>query len=107
MSAKLFGAIDITDDTWTDVYTVPEAKVAVVSKILLTNNDTADAVMSLAHLPSGQAIASKYYIIPGHTVLKNGGQIEVTGGICLTAGDKLQAKSDQSNGTCIAWGDES
>lgn len=106
MAVKLLGAIDITQNTWTDIYTVPSSKSVVVSKIIITNHNTSsDAEMRVAHLPTGQTIGNKYQIIR-QTVLKNYGLIEITGGICLTAGDKLQVYSDQASGTCIAWGDE-
>ena len=40
MAIKLLGAIDITQNTWTDVYTVPASKSVVVSKIIITNHNT-------------------------------------------------------------------
>ena len=106
MAVKLLGATDITQNTFTDVYAVPAGKTTIVSKIIITNNNTTtDADMIIVRLPVGQTVGNKY-AIRRMTILKNYGCLEITGGICLTAGDKLQAYSDETSGTCIAWGDE-
>jgi hypothetical protein len=108
---KQLGAVGITQNSWTTVYQCPTGKTTYVSKIILNNGyfgtgQTAEATMYLAHIPSGQSVATKYYIVSQRKVLKNGGRIEIGGGIVLSAGDILSAYSTQTSGNCVAWGDE-
>jgi len=106
MAFKQLGAIDITQSTWTTLYTVPSGKTAIVSKAKIINQNTSsDATMYLAHIPSGGSVSAKYYLIPGNTVLKNGGQCEENN-IAMATGDILQVYSNQANGTAYACGDE-
>ena len=106
MAVKMLGAIAITEDTLTEIFTVTAGKSVIVSRVILTNKNTSsDATMYLEHLPSGGSTDSKYQF-GNSIVLKNNGSLEIAGGICMSAGDKLKAFTDQSSGYAIAWGDE-
>jgi hypothetical protein len=106
-TGKMLGAIDITAGAWTNIYTVPSGKQTVVSKAILTNNNTSyDSYLYMAHIPSGQSITSaKYYMISQRIGRYDGGYIEL-GGITLATDDVLSAYASASSCNAIAWGDE-
>lgn len=88
-----------------DVYTVPSAKAAVVSSIVVANPTTSATTYRIAVVPSGETLALKhwnFFDIP----LGANSSTAITLGLTLRAGDKIKVSSDTSNTQFSIYGSE-
>jgi hypothetical protein len=88
-----------------DAYTVPSAKAAVVSSIVVANPTTSATSYRIAVVPSGETLALKhwnFFDIP----LGATSSTAITLGLTLRAGDKIKVSSDTSNTQFSVYGSE-
>lgn len=88
-----------------DIYTVPSAKAAVVSSIVVANPSITATSFRIAVVPSGETLALKhwnFFDIP----LSANASTAITLGLTLRAGDKIKVSSDTSNTQFSVYGSE-
>jgi hypothetical protein len=98
---KVLGQAALTQNTTSNVYTVPAATQAVISTIVICNRGAANTVYRLAVQPAGAALANQHFI-SYDTVLPQNDTIALTLGITLGNTDVISANTEASNdNVCI------
>lgn len=107
MAFKRLGASAPANTTWTNLYTVPADKYAIVSTILCVNIDAAnDATVRVVHKDNG--IANEDYLLYDEpvSVIKGCNWVAIQLGICMAVGDDLQVYRNGGTVAFQAWGEE-
>jgi hypothetical protein len=102
-SYKVLGQINPAGNTLTNVYVVPTYYTSVVSSLLICNQKSTNALVSIAVQPNGNTIATKHYLVYNALVQAND-TIPYTIGITLNAGDILSANTNSANISITAFG---
>ena len=100
---KILGQITGSAAT-SSLYTVPTAKQAVVSSIVIANRSTSTATYYIGALPSGSSIANQHWIAFAVPV-SGSDSTALTLGVTLNAGDSIQV-SGNLTGSFSAFGSE-
>lgn len=106
MAVKVLGQSAPSATTATDVYTVPSAKVVVVSTITVANRSASSATYRVAIRPDGATLATSHYIAYDVTLPANSSDF-LTLGITMDAADVLTVYASTANLTFGVFGDES
>lgn len=93
---KVLGQIVPTAITLTSLYTVPASKSAVISSIIVCNQNSSSILFRIAISVNGAALNSKQYIYYDLPLLPNDTFI-ATVGISLAAGDIIKVQSNTAN----------
>lgn len=106
MAVKVLGQQAPAATTNTDLYTVPSAKSAVCSTLVVANRDTVAITYRIAVRPAGASIASQHYIAYGISI-PAGGSDFITAGLTLAATDVVTVYASTANVSFSLFGDES
>lgn len=106
MAKKVLGQSAPSATTPTDVYTVPSAKSAVVSTLVVTNRGATSETYRVAVRPAGATLGDAHYIVydvvlPGHS------SDFMTIGITLATTDVVTVYASTGDFTFSLFGDES
>ncbi len=100
------GAVTVSADTNTSLYTVPGSTSAVVSSLLVCNRGSAAATFRIAHVDGAiGVVANEDYIYYDVTIPGNDTFI-ATVGATMEAAHSLLVRSDSASVNFIAWGNE-
>lgn len=102
---KVLGQVNPSATTLTTLYTVPSATNAVVSSIIIANEDSAAATFRIAVRPAGAAIDPKHYIAYNITVGASDSTV-LTLGITMGATDVLSVYGSTATIAFSAYGSE-
>lgn len=102
---KVLGQSAPSATTDTTLYTVPSAKAAIVSTIVVANRDSTAASFRIAIRPAGAAIANQHYIAYGVTVGAND-STALTLGVTLATTDVVTVYASTANLSFNAFGSE-
>lgn len=91
--------------TNTDIYTVPAATEAVVSTIVICNQDAAAATFDIAVRPDGETLAAKHYVAKLVTVGASD-STTMTLGITMDADDVLTVQASTGTVSFNVFGTE-
>ena len=105
MSKKLLGQVNPSATTSTTLYTVPSAKIAVISTLLVANLSTSAATYRVAIRPAGATLASTHYIAYDVALSAND-STALTLGITLATTDVVTVYASSANVNFSAFGDE-
>jgi hypothetical protein len=89
MTKKVLGQLECLVTTLQDAYTVPAAKTAIVSTIIICNRTGGALTFRVAVAPTGAADALSQYIYYGQTLAANT-SFASTIGIALGSGDVVR-----------------
>lgn len=106
MAKKVLGQSNPAATTATTLYTVPSAKSAVVSTLVVANLASTAATFRVAVRVAGAALANSQYIAYDVTVGASD-STALTLGITMAATDVLTVYASSANLTFSAFGDES
>lgn len=106
MAKKVLGQSNPAATTATTLYTVPSAKSAVVSTLVVANLAATAATFRVAVRVAGAALANSQYIAYDVTVGASD-STALTLGITMAATDVLTVYASSANLTFSAFGDES
>lgn len=106
MASKVLGQLAPSATTNTDLYTVPSAKSAVCSTLVVCNRDTASGTFRLAVRPAGATLANQHYLAYDVPV---GAKETMTWtiGITLATTDVVTVQASSANQSFSLFGDES
>lgn len=102
---KVLGQSNPSATTDTDLYTVPSATEAVISTIVVCNQDAADATYNIAIRPDGAALAAQHYVAKNVTVGASD-STTITLGLTLDAGDVITVQASTATVSFNAFGSE-
>jgi len=102
---KVLGQVAPSATTATTLYTVPGATSAVVSTIVICNQDLADAIYRIAVRPAGATLAAEHYVAYDITV-GAADSTALTLGITLAATDVITVYSSTATLSFTAFGSE-
>lgn len=102
---KVLGQSSPSATTNTDIYTVPSAKEAVISTIVICNRAGSAASYRIAVRPNGATIANSHYIAYDITIGAND-STALTMGITVDASDVITVYSSNTNLTFSLFGSE-
>jgi len=106
MAKKVLGQVNPSATTATTLYTVPSAKSAVVSSLIICNQAASAATFRIAVRPAGATLAAVHYIAYDVTV----GAADTTAltlGITLATTDVITVYASSATVSFHAYGDES
>ena len=106
MAKKVLGQVNPSAVTATTLYTVPSAKSAVVSTLVIANLSSSAASYRIAIRPAGAALAANQYIAYD-VALSASDSTALTLGITLATTDVITVYASSANVTFTAFGDES
>jgi glucose-6-phosphate dehydrogenase assembly protein OpcA len=106
MAKKVLGQSNPAATTATTLYTVPSAKEAVVSTLVIANLSATAATYRIAIRPAGATLANSQYIAYDITV-GAADSTALTLGITLATTDVITVYASTANLTFTAFGDES
>lgn len=106
MAKKVLGQSNPAATTATTLYTVPSAKQAVVSSLVVANLTATAATFRIAVRPAGASLANQHYIAYDITVGASD-STALTLGITLATTDVLTVYASTANLSFNAFGDES
>lgn len=101
---KILGQITGSTSVTSSVYTVPAAKSAVVSSVILANRSSTSSTYSLAVIPSGSSLDVKNWIALG-VPISGSDSTALTLGVTLATGDSIQLNG-LSTGSISVFGSE-
>ena len=102
---KVLAQSNPTATTDTDIYTVPSATEAVISTIVVCNQDSADATFNIAVRPNGEILAAKHYVAKLVTVGASD-STTMTLGITMDAADVLTVQASTGTVSFNVFGSE-
>jgi hypothetical protein len=105
MAKKVLGQANPSATTATTLYTVPSAKSAVVSTLVVANLSTSAATYRIAIRPAGAALANTHYIAYDVALSAND-STALTLGITLATTDVVTVYASSANVNFTAFGDE-
>jgi hypothetical protein len=105
MAKKVLGQSNPAATTATTLYTVPAAKEAVVSTLVIANLTSTAATYRIAIRPAGATLANSQYIAYDITVGASD-STALTLGITLATTDIITVYASTANLTFTAFGDE-
>jgi len=79
--------------SWVPLYTVPEARAAVASSIVISNIGASAATYRIAVVKYGESLSHKSFIAFDHPIIQTSNET-MTLGISLAAGDRVLVQSD-------------
>lgn len=106
MAKKVLGQSNPSATTATTLYTVPSAKQAVISTLVVANLASTAATFRVAVRPAGAALANQHYIAYDVTVGASD-STALTLGITLATTDVVTVYASSANLVFNAFGDES
>jgi hypothetical protein len=106
MAKKVLGQSNPSATTATTLYTVPSAKSAVVSSLIICNQAASAATFRIAVRPSGATLAAVHYIAYDVTVGASD-TTALTLGITLATTDVITVYASTATLSFHAYGDES
>jgi len=105
MAKKVLGQANPSATTATTLYTVPSAKSAVVSTLVVANLSTSAATYRVAIRPGGATLANTHYIAYDVALSAND-STALTLGITLATTDVITVYASSANVNFTAFGDE-
>jgi hypothetical protein len=105
MAMKVLGQVNPSATTATTLYTVPSAKSAVVSTLVVANLSTSAATYRVAIRPGGATLANTHYIAYDVALSAND-STALTLGITLATTDVITVYASSANVNFTAFGDE-
>ena len=102
---KVLGQVNPSATTATTLYTVPAATEAVISTIVVCNQDSADATYRIAVRPDGATLATEHYLAYDVTVGASD-STTLTLGITLDAADVVTIYASTTTLSFNAFGSE-
>ena len=105
MAKKVLGQVNPSATTATTLYTVPAAKSAVISTLVVANLSTSAATYRVAIRPGGATLASTHYIAYDVALSAND-STALTLGITLATTDVVTVYASSANVNFSAFGDE-
>jgi hypothetical protein len=105
MAKKVLGQSNPAATTATTLYTVPSAKSAVISTLVIANLSTAVVTYRIAVRPAGASLASTHYIAYDVALSAND-STALTLGITLATTDVVTVYASTANVNFTAFGDE-
>jgi hypothetical protein len=105
MAKKVLGQVNPSATTATTLYTVPSAKSAVISTLVVANLSTSAATYRVAIRPGGATLASTHYIAYDVALSAND-STALTLGITLATTDVVTVYASSANVNFSAFGDE-
>lgn len=105
MAKKVLGQANPAAITATTLYTVPSAKSAVVSTLVVANLSATAATYRIAIRPAGAALANTHYIAYDVALSAND-STALTLGITLATTDVITVYASTANVNFTAFGDE-
>lgn len=105
VSYKVLGQINPAGNTLTNVYVVPAYYNSVISSLIICNQSSSNANVSIAAQPAGEAINPKHYLVYQASIPANE-TIPMTIGITLGPNDVLSANVASPNISISAFGME-
>lgn len=105
MAKKVLGQANPSATTATTLYTVPSAKSAVVSTLVVANLSTSAATYRVAIRPAGATLANTHYIAYDVALSAND-STALTLGITLATTDVITVYASSANVNFTAFGDE-
>jgi hypothetical protein len=105
MAKKVLGQVNPSATTATTLYTVPSAKTAVISTIVIANLSTSAATYRIAIRVAGSALSNEEYIAYDVALSAND-STALTLGITLAATDVVTVYASSANVAFNAFGDE-
>lgn len=106
MAKKVLGQSNPSATTATTLYTVPSAKQAVISTLVVCNLASTAATFRIAVRPAGASLANSHYVAYDVTVGASD-STALTLGITLATTDVVTVYASSANLTFSAFGDES
>jgi hypothetical protein len=106
MAKKVLGQVNPSATTATTLYTVPSAKSAVVSSLIICNQAASSATFRIAVRPAGATLAAVHYIAYDVTVGASD-TTALTLGITLATTDVITVYASSATLSFHAYGDES
>jgi hypothetical protein len=106
MAKKVLGQVNPSATTATTLYTVPSAKSAVVSSLIICNQAASAATFRIAVRPAGATLAAVHYVAYDVTVGAND-STALTLGITLATTDVITVYASSATVSFHAYGDES
>jgi glucose-6-phosphate dehydrogenase assembly protein OpcA len=106
MAKKVLGQINPSATTATTLYTVPSAKSAVISTLVVCNQAATSATYRIAVRPAGATLAAVHYIAYDVTVGASD-STALTLGITLATTDVVTVYASSATLSFHAYGDES
>ena len=105
MAKKVLGQVNPSATTATTLYTVPSAKSAVISTIVVANLSTSAATYRIAIRVAGSALSNEEYIAYDVALSAND-STALTLGITLAATDVVTVYASSASVAFNAFGDE-
>ena len=105
MAKKVLGQVNPSATTATTLYTVPSAKSAVISTLVIANLTTSSATFRIAVRPAGATLANLHYVAYDITVGASD-STALTLGITLATTDVVTVYASTANLAFNAFGDE-
>jgi len=105
MAKKVLGQSNPSATTATTLYTVPSAKSAVISTLVVANLSSTAATYRIAVRPAGATLANSQYIAYD-VALSGNDSTALTLGITLATTDVVTVYASTANVTFTAFGDE-
>lgn len=105
--SSVLGQAALTQNTNTDLYTVPNGYTARITTLTMARTTTGTGTfprIRVAIRPNGEALASKHYIIYAYTTAASYDIFNVN--IPLASGDVVTVHADQPDATVNIYGDE-
>jgi glucose-6-phosphate dehydrogenase assembly protein OpcA len=102
---KVLGQVATAATTDTTLYTVPTAKAAIVSTIVVANRGTSSPTFRIAIRVGGATLANQHYVAYDVLIGAND-STTLTLGITLSASDVITVRSSDANITFSAFGSE-
>lgn len=109
MAYKRLGAVEVVAaTTWTNIYTVPGSKYAIVSTLhILNKHATQDVTIRVCHKDNGVALEDYILYDEPISAVKGNNRISIQLGICMEVGHDLQIYCSHADCiNAIAWGEE-
>ena len=105
MAKKVLGQSNPSATTATTLYTVPSAKAAVISTLVVCNQSATAATYRVAVRPAGASLAAQHYIAYDVAVAGND-STALTLGITLATTDVVTVYASSATLSFSAFGDE-
>lgn len=105
MAKKVLGQVNPSATTATTLYTVPSAKSAVISTLVICNQAAASATYRIAVRPAGATLAALHYVAYDISVGASD-STALTLGITLAATDVVTVYASTATLSFHAYGDE-
>lgn len=102
---KVLGQVAPSATTATTLYTVPSAKQAVVSTLVIANRSSASDLFRIAVRPGGATLANQHYVVYDVAVGASD-STTLTLGITLATGDIITVYAGTTNLSFSAFGSE-